>query len=624
MSIQAGLWNFDGQPADRTFLECTSRMLAEYAPDGESIHVEQSVGMLYRPRHTTGKSKLEHQPCHLSRGGLMTWDGRLDNRDELINLLSDVKKDQPDAEIVAAAFNHWGTDAFARLLGDWSLVIFNPATRELVLAKDFMGTRSLFYHPKPQQIVWCTHLGTLVLNSEKLTLCEDYIAGFLASHPDAELTPYREIHSVPPASFVSINPRKTTVHCYWRVEPRRTAYKTDREYEEHYRHLLHRAVQRRLRSSSPVLAELSGGLDSSSIVLMADDIRAKAGAEAPEFETLSYHDSCEPEDDDFAYISALEQTRGKKGIRLDLAGAGDSFSLDYTAFAGCPGFGVRKELQSPLQDLIRHSACKVILSGLGGDEINGQTLSVPVLVADRLLRLEIVQACKELIDWSLQTRRPWIQLFFRSVVATLPTPLNIRLRDANHKLKWIEPAFATEYHVAARHFHATNEPWLAAPAVRDWRQTITSLRNAIALAGPSIVEKRYPYLDRELVGFVTSIPLDQLLRPGQRRSLMRRALCELLPQEILLRKTKGTAVRCFCATLLKHWSKIDTILASPLSSRLSYINRDHFYAALLAMRNGQVPGSSVALFRALSLELWLRDAKARGIFSTPAALSVAS
>lgn len=622
MSVQAGIYNLDKKPVDKHFLEYASKELSEYAPDGESIYVDQSLGLLYRPLHTTTESQFQHQPYTTPKGGLMTWDGRLDNRDELIDLLSTgISSELTDVEIVADAFDRWGTEAFSKLVGDWSLVLWNAINRELFLARDFMGTKPLFYCVQPEQVLWCTHLLPLVQHCRKLTISDDYIAGFLASHPDAELTPYKEIRSVPPASFICLKGGRFTTHNYWRVDPNEIHYKTDAQYEEHYRHLLRQAVRRRLRSSVPILAELSGGLDSSSLVLMADELLASDNANVPRLETLSYHDSREPEDDDLAYIQLLEQVRGKKGVRLDLAGGGDSFSLDYTSFVACPGFGKRTELDSQLQLLIRSSGFRVSLSGLGGDEINAQTLNISVLVADHFMHYEIAKACKELVQWSLQSRRPWIQLFWRSIVQMMPRPLNIRFMSDYRKLTWIDSQFAREHEIAARQLHAVNEPWVCTPALRDWSRTITSLRNAVALGRPSPLEKRYPYLDRTLLEFMMNIPLNQLLRPGERRSLMRRALKDMLPQEILERKTKGTAVRCFCTTLLKHWNEVERALASPLSSRLHYLDKIELKKSLLAMRNGHVPGYSVALLRALSLELWLQDVKSRDICSCPIELS---
>src|SRR5260370_14499295 len=196
----------------------------------------------------------------------MTWDGRLDNRDELIpQLWSDLTDDQSDVGLAGAAFDRWGTDCFAKLIGDWALAISNPREKELSLARDYLGIRHLFYYSTSKKVIWCSHLAPLALSGAQFTLCDEYVGGYLALYADAYLTPYREIRSVPPGKFVRIRDGIATVHNYWTYNPKRQIrYKTDIDYEEHFRHLFRQAVRRRLRTDSPVLAELSGGFDSSS------------------------------------------------------------------------------------------------------------------------------------------------------------------------------------------------------------------------------------------------------------------------------------------------------------------------------------------------------------------------
>src|SRR5260370_30735891 len=83
MSVQAGAWSFDGELVNRELQAGISQSIAEYGPDGEATYFDGPVGMLYRPFHTTLESRVERQPHVTSMGNMMTWDGRLDNRDEL-------------------------------------------------------------------------------------------------------------------------------------------------------------------------------------------------------------------------------------------------------------------------------------------------------------------------------------------------------------------------------------------------------------------------------------------------------------------------------------------------------------------------------------------------------------
>lgn len=246
MSVQAGFWNLDGSPVPRESLTRISQTLSDYGPDGEFFYFDRPIGMLYRPFHTTAESRLEHQPHLSDSGSVITWDGRLDNRDELDSQLHTTLKDKTDVAIVKATFDQWGTGCFAKLVGDWAISIWSPRDKQLILARDYMGIRHLFYYPQAKTIMWCSHLAPLALCGDRFSLCNDYIAGYLAFHPDAHLTPYREIHSVPPGKFVCIRKGKITTHTYWEFNTNlKTRHTTDEEYEEHYRYLFRQAIRRR-------------------------------------------------------------------------------------------------------------------------------------------------------------------------------------------------------------------------------------------------------------------------------------------------------------------------------------------------------------------------------------------
>lgn len=126
-------------------------------------------------------------------------------------------------------------------------------------------------------MTWSTILDPLVLFAgHSFRLEEEYVAGWLAYFPAPHLTPYVGIHSVPPSSFVRLARKTLKVVKYWDFDPaNEIRYRVDAEYEEHFRVVFSESVRRRLRSDSPVLAELSGGIDSSSIVCVADDVFAK-------------------------------------------------------------------------------------------------------------------------------------------------------------------------------------------------------------------------------------------------------------------------------------------------------------------------------------------------------------
>jgi asparagine synthase (glutamine-hydrolysing) len=617
MSVQAGVWNFDGQPVKRSDLRPVSDALAPYGPDGEAFHFDNNIGFLYRPFHTTKESRSEIQPYRFQGGKVITWDGRLDNRDELIVQLRGILQSNPtDVATVAAAVEVWGTDGFAKLTGDWALAIWDPKAKELLLARDYIGVKQLFYYPTPKQISWCNHLAPLALCGDHFTLCDEYVAGCLASAPDAHLTPFAEVHSVPPGKFIRVAHERLSIHTYWSFNPRlKTRFATDAEYEERYRFLFRQAVRRRLRTDSPVLADLSGGFDSSSIVCMADDILAENPVHDVDLDTFSFYDSHDPkEEGDWRHIRVVEEKRHKAGFHTDLKASTGAFPFDAPVFLANPRFANRPDFRIALHSILQGRPHRVLLCGEGGDEFNGQALDPRVQLADLLLQGHLAKFGKQLTAWSLLIRkRPLIQLLLQTLLQLTPASIRARLTEQGQIEPWVNQQFARKHGMAVRQIGTAEGTCFGRPSARDAGTTIAGLSRLMSCTGPSQVEKRYPYLDQNLVEFLTSIPLDQLLRPGQRRSLMRRSLAGLLPEEILVRKSKATFGSGFLRSLEKHWNSVETMWHSPLSGHLGYVDTRQTFAALVSMRHGNCPPFMTRLLNVICLEIWLRDADARGI-----------
>jgi asparagine synthase (glutamine-hydrolysing) len=617
MGAQAGIWNFDGEQVSQEFLARISEAVAEYGPDGETTYLEDALGMVYRPYCTTAESHLERQPFRSKSGKVITWDGRLDNRDELKKQLPHRStSDDTDVALVAAAFDRWGADCFARLLGDWAIVIWDPLRKELLLSRDYIGVKHLFYYVTPTRIVWCSHLAPLAVSKGQLSLSAEYIATYFAYWPEAHLTPFSEILSVPPGKVARVHNGHVDCTSYWTFNPHsKIRYKTDAEYEEHFFHLFRQSVRRRLRSDSPILADLSGGLDSTSIVCMTDDILAKEGAEAPSLDTFSFCDRAEPDESDYLYFTKVEEQRGRPGFHAEIQGVGDTFLLDNPRSVATPGFGVRAELKAAKTDVVRRGKYRVLLSGTGGDQVMAQGIDPRVQLADLFIQLRLLEFVKGLVVWSLFYKRPLIQFMFQSVVMSLPTSIRARLTTVATVAPWVNRTFARRHGVTDHLLPAAEGSWRWLPSIRHFFQMLVQLAGQMTNTPPALQETRYPFLDRMLFEYMISIPTDQLHRPGQRRSLTRRALRSILPRDVLTRRTKSCSGRCDIVTIEKHLDKIEAMLQSPLSARLGYLDQTHFHTALLTLKNGKIPRHLQPLLKALSLEFWIRDLADRGVIA---------
>jgi asparagine synthase (glutamine-hydrolysing) len=612
MSVQFGRWRFDGAAIDSNDIEKASALLAPYGPDSEGRHSDRDGIVLYRGFHTTVESRLEQQPHVLRTGPVLTWDGRLDNRDHLVRQFKGVLgDDSPDVSMVAAAYERWGTDCFAKLIGDWAVSIWDPRRHELLLAKDYLGTRHLYYAADANSVSWCSVLDPLVLLARRpFRLNEAYVAGWLSFSPASDLTPYVGIDTVPPACFVCLGPGTHETHNYWELNPeRRIRYHSDGEYEEHFRAALSQSVRRRLRSDSPVLAELSGGMDSSSIVCLADSILKHSTAAAPELDTISYFNEQEPNWNERPFVTAVEEHRGKAGRHID-TGAQKLFTYELAnkGFIATPGCICQdSEAARQFADCLRSRSHRVLLSGIGGDEVTGGVPSPLPELTDCLARARLMMLKRLLRTWALQQRRPWFHLFREVIREFLPSTLIATPK--HHRLApWLAETFVRDHRAAMMAPRQRLRLFGPLPSFQDSLRTLEDLRRQMArgaaLAEP-LYEIRYPYLDRDLLEFLFAVPPDQLVRPGQRRSLMRRALAGIVPGEVLNRKRKATVARMPFVALSNESENLIQMSRNLASASLGIVDAEGFRKTLEQAYNDQSV-SIFALIRTVGVELWLR------------------
>jgi len=621
MSGQAGIFKFD--PRDRV-LESELMSLAcgidRIGPDGGAEHLSFNLGMAYRAFHTTLESQLEAQPL-VRRGCILTWDGRLDNREELRTRMSRKFGEMPtDSDLVLGAYEEWGTSCFAELMGDWALALWDQSNQQLILARDYIGVRRLFYRIDRCGVAWCTTIEPLALtSSRKLHLDLNYLAGCLYPRPPVETTPYQEVRSVLPASFLTFQcGGKHTTKQYWSLNPHaRTRYATDSEYEEHFLSILRESISRRLRADRTVLAELSGGLDSSSIVCVADDIRRTQPGVA--IDTISYYDTDEPSGDERPYFTLIEEERGRKGHHISIS----SFKRQTThealsplpgdCFSASPGHSAKSlRWDSIIEEAQVRAGTRVTLSGLGGDEILGGVQYEAPELAEHLLAGRPLSCIQSALKWGLARKKTVFGLLGDTfgLIRASYHPESF-LTNSAPLLPWVKLE-RSKRHPSLRSFAC----WRDLPPVQlsmeflryDLAQQLTCTDPPLA----GCVEKRYPYLDRSLFVFLSSIPRTQVIQAGRRRHLMRRALHGLVPEAVLLRKTKWFGFRSAAAALNHQEDTFSHPFDGAWLSDGIVVDtaalRDH----LAAVRQG-VLNEGTALHSALAIEQWLRVQVARGI-----------
>lgn len=624
MGVHAGFCSFDDCPADLGALSKISSATSEYGPDGANIYLDGPVGMLYRPFHTTAESRLERQPLRFSNGKMLTWDGRLDNEGDLVHELNSELEPRPTAvAVVAAAFERWGVNCFQKLIGDWSLCLWDGPENELTLARDHAGIKQLFYYLRSGRITWCSHLPPLAFCGDKFTLCDEYIAGYLAMFPEAHLTPYEEIRAVAPGSFVSIRNGAVKQHRYWSfASGKPIRYHTDSEYEEHFRHLFRQAVRRRLCSDAPVLAELSGGIDSSSIVCMADDIIAGGEAGTPSVDTISLYDSRVAVADERPFVAQVEAKRGRSGHHVDRAGYDwDVFGVAPDELLATPAPSQDLDnLRSHIHTLIQTHGYRIVISGIGGDEVLGGVSDPSSQLADLIALPRPITLARALSAWNKAKKHPARQLLFRALGLLFPPALRSPFAMEARVEPWTNARFAHRYQLGLRKLGTQGRYGFWLPTRQEFAQRITALTQQLSAAPMSLIgceERRYPFLDVDLLKFLFSIPAEQLLRPGQKRSLMRRALVDIVPSGILWRKTKGGGNSPnILFSFQRNWPELEKLLLFSVCARMGYVDQSRFLERARMARNGELR-DVVDIIGELLLELWLRKLAAHGVVDLP-------
>jgi asparagine synthase (glutamine-hydrolysing) len=630
MSVQFGTCKFDGKPVDPQDFDEVRPVLAPYGPDGEGCLCKDSVGVFYRALYNTRESRLETQPLVTASGAIVTWDGRLDNREELIRRLGcDASSVATDPGIVAAAYERWGSESFAKLIGDWALSIWDERARSLILAKDFSGTRHLYFHREENCVTWCTILDPLVqFAGHRFELEEEYIAGWLSSLPAPHLTPFAGIHSVRPACYTIFSRDATSVIKYWDFDPgKKIRYRSDSDYEEHFRIVFAESVGRRLRSHFPVLAELSGGMDSSSIVCMADEIIRWGSAPTSRLDTISYYDDSEANWNERPYFTEVEKKTGRTGKHVDVS------SQRYFQFntSGCPFAATPASTHWPseasraLSASILLQGSRTLLSGIGGDEFMGGVPNPLPELTDHLATGKFVTFFRQLESWALYQRKPCFYLL-AEIVKSFLRPAFAGSRRATFQAPWLGPKLTRKPWSSFSDHDWTQKLPGSLPSFEETRSALSHTRRQMETAplpeNPAY-ERRYPYLDRDLLEFVCAIPPEQLVRPGHRRSLMRRALAGIVPGAILNRKRKALVMRGPVHALSREKASVKALTEHMLAASMGFLEPSLLERAIQkGWRGGEI--SVMQLLRTLELECWLRGMAPKLVNGEKAAASQAT
>jgi asparagine synthase (glutamine-hydrolysing) len=622
MSAQAGIFYFDGRTVRPDQIAAISTALDAYGPDaGADANPAPGLLMLHRSLHVTPEDRHDRQPVDVVGASLLTWDGRLDNRTDLMMALGvRPTPDVADALVVARAITQWGDEAtWTRLVGDWSAALWQPTTRTITLASDYMGIRPLYYVATDTFCAWSTALEGLLALTGRRTEPNDrfFICSVMRSRIPGE-TPYRDIHLVISGHRVRIDSTGAVDRRqYWHLPDTCLRHRDPRDYQVHVRAVFRQAVARRLRTTHPLWMELSGGWDSSAIVCMAARLGEEGAMATPALATVSHVTPGDPESDETRFIEAVETWTGLPSLHV---------TLDRTCAPIVPNPVYFRTIAPPRLEQyarMRAAGVRTLLSGRFGDTVFANfpldlTEAIAALRSRRLL-----DALRSLRAWSIGTHETAWSLL-RNVWADLGSPARAERRDLAEALVAFTqgrtvssselstalcvPAAYVDLFVSTRAVHTR---WRLGER-REWRSrhfleglALYSL-NCELSSPPDATGWRqsYPLADRDLVEYVASIPASVLCEPGRPRALMRDALGPMLPDRIRRRFSKGHATPVRARVALQHAPALLAGLDSLQVVERGYVDAQALRGQLEDATAGR-PRDVGLLLRVIAIERWL-------------------
>jgi asparagine synthase (glutamine-hydrolysing) len=323
VSTIAGIFMLDGGAVDAVEVQRLSDALAHRAADDVSIWRDGPIGLIARLWHTTPESRQARQPYHTAASGLsIVLDGRIDNRDDLRAALRghvDVDAAAADVELLAAAYGRWGADCAAHLVGDFAFAVWDARTRRLCCSRDVIGLRPLFFRAGAKRFAWASEPHALLrIDGTAPAANERMVGEYLTFIIDKTETLLEGVCRLAPAHTLVVDGSGVRSWQYWDIDPHREIrYADDRDYVEHLRSLLAGAVRAQTRSATPVGVMLSGGLDSSTVLAMAQPLRP--GGQA----VTAYSIAADGAQDESAYFGEAAAGGGARagGVGAALWGA---------------------------------------------------------------------------------------------------------------------------------------------------------------------------------------------------------------------------------------------------------------------------------------------------------------
>lgn len=548
-----------------------------------------------------GALRFVSVPCAEAEGYRVAIAGYLADRATLAETLHPTRgAAADDAELVALAYRRWGNGTQAHLLGEYAFALFDPERGTLLLGHDALGLVPLFFSERGGVLTFGTDLAELVGATGAGELDEDYLADCFAGVRGRDgRTPYGHISRLMPGTGAVVrNGAVATVTTFDPAELQPLAPASTAEYAERLRELVTDAVASALPATGTVWSDLSGGLDSSTVVSVA------AGTLGASLEAISLVFGRSHSADESDWIDAVLATYPIPSHRID-ADTVPPFSSPPDRFHPEPtGAPIVAALNGARDALLAAHGVGVVLTGACGDAVFFGDSPQPYFLADGANPFAIAAAVRRWEAGSPQ-RRSFAYWFERFVAAP-------RLRRLAGKsvvrgtpfASWLRPEYARRMQLVRRR-DRRRIPGLRLGDEYYWNRIaegalITSTGQYRASASYA---HRNPLLYLPLVSFMGTLPWPEKMDPGADRELQRRALRGILPERTRLRRGKRGPVEAIFGGLESSRAWVELLTRRSALVERGYADPAGWREAVNRARAGG--GTSVAAFlQACALEAW--------------------
>lgn len=619
MSAITGIFYRDGRKVEPELIKKMNDRLSHRGVDGSAVWCDGSVALGHQMLWTTPESLHEKLPFHDEKAGLViTADARIDNRKELSEEL-DIgdKEDVSDSYFILKAYSRWGEKCPEYLLGDFAFAIWDGIEEKLFCARDHMGVKPFYYYLDENLFCFSTEIKALFSLSEiNPKLNELKVAHHLIPIiTDRELTFYENIYRLPAAERFCINITNHKKESYWELDSDlEIEFSSDEEYYNKFREIFKEAVKCRLRTNYKIGFELSGGIDSSSVVGMAKSILS---GEIDNIHTFSLVFNEIKETDESYYIQKVVDTGGIKPHYLIADSISPFNDIENILFyqdepLDSPNIALIWQLYKKMHE----NGVKVVLGGHDGDCLlyKGEKYLMELFV--NLKWKKLIQEINY-INNNENSKR--YKIFISKVIFPLIPQLSsfwLKFKGIRREKDFvnIKKDFERRLHLEDHYKDMELKPFRKANTskkVHYYYLTLATHQYIFEMmdkfAGAFSMEPRHPMMDKRLIEFSYAVPTQIKYDKGWGRLLARIGLAELLPEEVQWRRGK----RNFFHVFERNFQLFEKTLFDDIIRQNHLINNYMDYNQLKKIYQRYAQGNSGAdsidLWKISILFIWLKN-----------------